>query len=240
MQNVIYSNGDSVTWGAELNNKKDERFSAILANKIKYTDCNNASAGVSNDYIYRQSLRDVLHWINHRTVWSEETGWVNADNIFMLIGWTAPTRFELWNGNHYVQERLWADYDKWGINDVNKQTEINFILNQTDIIPSYVRTFNHIISLSSILTLNRIPHYFFNVFYEYEIPTEPSQRIDKFGKLDHQTDLKTLWYHLPSSFKDKSMYSVIRENHGTFLDRNHPSAYSHTIWSNYLLTKINI
>ena len=52
---ALYSHGDSVVWGAELENKKTERFSYHIANKLELVDCNNASAGVSNDYIYRQT-----------------------------------------------------------------------------------------------------------------------------------------------------------------------------------------
>ena len=44
-------------------------------------------------------------------------------NIFVLIGWTAPTRFEWWDGSTYQQERLWMDYDKWGYSDGDKMTE---------------------------------------------------------------------------------------------------------------------
>lgn len=240
MQNAIYSNGDSVTWGSELDNKKEERFSSILANKLGYTDCNNSSAGVSNDYIYRQSIRDAIHWINHKTVWNEESGWVYADNIFMLIGWTAPTRFEWWNNGEYVQDRLWANYDMWGGLDINKHTEINFNLNQTEIIPSYIKTFNHIISLSALLAVNKIPYYFFNVFYEYEIPPEPIKKLDKFGKSEFQTDLHSLWKYLPKTFRDETMYSVIQKQGGNFLNRKHPSANSHKIWADYIEKKISI
>ena len=56
---ALYSNGDSTIWGAELDDKEKERFSSIVADKLGWIDCNNASSGVSNDYIYRQTLRDL-------------------------------------------------------------------------------------------------------------------------------------------------------------------------------------
>ena len=56
---ILYSIGDSVTWGAELENKENERFSKIIADEIGFIDCNNASAGVSNDYIFRNTMRDI-------------------------------------------------------------------------------------------------------------------------------------------------------------------------------------
>jgi hypothetical protein len=240
MKPALYSNGDSVTWGAELKNKETERFSSLISNHLEMHDCNNASSGVSNDYIYRQTLRDVLHWLKYKKVWCEELGWINTTKLFVLIGWTAPTRFERWDTNQYIQDRLWVDYDKWGSFDADKKTNISFVFNQTMDIPSYIRTFNHIISLSSILKLNNIPYYFFNTFYEYKKIKEIKTPIDKFGKTESQADLNTLWDFLPHSMKDKTMFSYIQQNGGDFLQRNHPSLKSHKLWADYLTTYINI
>lgn len=238
MNKVLYSNGDSVTWGAELENKENERFSSIISSKLGWVDCNNASSGVSNDYIYRQTLRDVTHWLQYKTVWSEKSGWVESSDLFVLIGWTAPTRFEWWGGNEYNQERLWVDYDKWGSNDNDKVTNNMVLINQTMNTPSYIRTFNHIISLSSFLEINQIPYYFFNTFYEYVIPTEPTQKIDKFGKKEFQTGLGVLWKFIPESMKGETMFSYIKRNNGDFLPRKHPSANSHKLWVDWLLEDV--
>ena len=237
---VLYCNGDSTIWGAELDNKETERFSFIIADKLNWIDCNNASSGVSNDYIYRQTIRDVSHWLKYKKVWSEETNWVDADNLFVLIGWTAPTRFEWWDNGEYRQERLWADYDKWGCTDADKMTDAMFAINQTMDIPSYIRTFNHIISLSAFLEKNNIPYYFFNSFYEYQIPSEPIEKIDKFGKSDFQSGLNSLWDFIPQSMKDETMFEYLNKNGGDFLPRKHPSAKSHKMWADNLLKKIKI
>ena len=235
MHTILYSHGDSVVWGAELENKQTERFSHHIANQFGWEDCNNASAGVSNDYIYRQTMRDVSHWLENGVVWSEETGWIKSDNLFITIGWTSPTRFEWWTGNGYQQERLWVGYDKWGENDRDRTTEDNFVLNQTEDIPSYIRTFNHIIGLASFLDKNEIPYYFFNTFYEYKFPNEPELLIDSYGRPTHQTDLQSLWKQLPPEFKNETMYSYIKENGGELLERNHPTKESHKLWANHLI-----
>jgi hypothetical protein len=240
MVHGLYSNGDSVTWGAELNDKRSERFSSLIANKFKLVDCNNSSAGISNDYIYRQTLRDIHYWLKYKKIWSEDTGWVICDNLFVLIGWTAPTRFEWWQDSEYIQERLWADYDKWGLPDKDKETEFSFIINQTLDIPSYIRTFNHIISLSAVLDKYKIPYYFFNVFYEYYDLKEPTSKIDKYGRCSYHTGLETLYEFLPESIKGQTMYNYINKNGGKFLPRNHPTKESHKLWANYLIKNINI
>ena len=235
---ALYSHGDSVVWGAELENKQTERYSHHLANHFGWVDCNNASAGVSNDYIYRQTIRDVSRWITDKSIWSEETGWVSASKLVVVIGWTSPTRFEWWTGTEYQQERLWTGYDKWGVNDKDRTTEDQFVLNQTSDIPSYIRTYNHIISLASFLEKHNIPYYFFNTFYEYKSIDEPNIKIDKFGKDVNQLDLNILWNMLPDEFTFGNMYDYIRFMGEGFLPRNHPTKEAHKEWSKFLIDEL--
>lgn len=238
MTKILYSHGDSVVWGAELENKETQRFSHHLANHYGWLDCNNASAGVSNDYIYRQTIRDVSHWLTDKTIWSEETGWVESDELIVVIGWTSPTRFEWWNGTEYQQERLWVGYDKWGENDKDKTTEDQFVLHQTEDIPSYIKTFNHITALSAFLEKHNIPYYFFNTFYPYNSPVEPLNKIDKFGKLNYQLDLNLLWNGLPDEFTFHTMYDYIKFMGEGFLPRNHPTKEAHKEWSKFLINEL--
>lgn len=233
---ILYSNGDSVVWGAELENKTKERFSKLVSNYLGAIDCNMASAGVSNDYIFRTTLRDINQWKTDGTIWSEESGWVKSENIKVIIGWTSPTRFEWWDGNKYQQERLWEGYDKWGDNDKDKTTEDLFVKNQTELIPSYIRTFQQIQSLKSILEMYNIDFCFFNVFYKYDEIEEPDLKIDKFGRNRNQTGIENYLNSFKYFFED-TMYDYIKENGGTFLPRNHPSKTSHKIWSDYIIKK---
>jgi hypothetical protein len=237
---ILYSNGDSVVWGAELEVKEMERYSKVVADHWRWVDCNNASAGVSNDYIYRQTLRDVSHWLDTKEVWSEETGWVKSDKLYVIIGWTSPTRFEWWDGEKYVQDRLWVDYDKWGKPDENQTTELQdkFILHQNELIPSYIRTFNHIVSLSSFLEKHKIPYYFYNTFYKYNTNIEINSKIDKFGRDENQLSLESLEKLLPKDFLNNTMYGYLKEKGGDFLPRKHPSKKSHYLWGSYLIHKV--
>jgi len=228
---ILYSIGDSVTWGAELENKENERFSKVIADEIGFIDCNNASAGVSNDYIFRNTMRDINQWISTHKTWSEESGWVESDEFKLIIGWTSPTRFEWWTGSEYQQERLWVGYDKWGDNDKDKTTEDIFVLHQNELIPSYIRTFNYIQSLISICELNGIDYYFFNAFYKYENVTEPKTKIDKFGRDTEQLGLDYLKIDMDD------MYYYLNNNNGTFHERKHPTKESHKMWGNYIIDK---
>lgn len=242
MKRILYSHGDSIVWGAELKDKVNQRFSNYLSINYNAIDCNNASAGVSNDYIFRHTIRDVSHWLKYKKIWSEENGWVSADELIVVIGWTAPTRFEWWSEDEkYQQDRIWADYDKWGDNDKDRITEDKFVLNQSKDIPSYIRTFNHIIGASSFLEKYKIPYYFFNSFYHYEFPDEPKNLIDKFGKPEYQIDLDSLWDNLPKEFTNQTMYDYIfLKGHYQLLPRKHPTPQAHKEWADFIIKNFNL
>ena len=229
---ILYSIGDSVTWGAELENKEQERYSKLVANHLGAIDCNNASSGVSNDYIFRNSIRDINQWIQTNKICDETNGWVESDELKVLIGWTSPTRFEWWDGEKYRQDRLWVDYDKCGKVDEYQTTELQdkFILHQNELIPSYIRTINHIISLESFLKLHNIDYYFFNTFYEYEELEEPTSKIDLWGRDTEQLGIN---YKIEMD----NMYDYLNKNGGTFHERKHPTKESHEMWANYIIEK---
>lgn len=229
---ILYTVGDSVSWGAELKNKEDERYSSLISKSIGAIDCNNATAGVSNSFIFRNTIRDVFQWNKTNRIWDETNGWIESDKLKVIIGWTAPTRFEWWNGNKYLQDRLWVDYDKWGDVDEWQNTDIQdqFILHQTENIPSYIRTFNYIHSVKSILESLNIDYYFFNTFYHYEKIQQPKEKIDTWGREEDQLGFEYLYYHMDN------MYDYLHQKNGTFLPRRHPSKESHQIWADYILT----
>ena len=233
---ILYSIGDSVVWGAELENIEKERFSNSLSKKLGAVDCNNATAGVSNDYIFRHAIRDINHFLRKGEVWSEETGWVKGDEFVLCMGITSPTRFEWWDGDKYQQERLWKGYDKWGKNDEKRTTEDKFVLHQTELIPSYIRTLQGIIAIQNICENEKIPYIIFNTFFKWNIHEikEPKHRIDKWGKIRDQLSLKSYWDMIPLNFKMESMYECFKRRGGGVLERNHPTKESHKIWSDFL------
>ena len=75
----------------ELKNKENERFSKLVADGLGAIDCNNASAGTSNDYLFRNAMRDIHQWIHTHKIWDETNGWSESDELKVLIGWTSPT-----------------------------------------------------------------------------------------------------------------------------------------------------
>jgi hypothetical protein len=80
----LFANGCSFTYGDELKNKFDDRWSYILSNKLNLEEINIAHDGASNDRI----LRSTIDWISYNTDKLKDT--------FFIIGWTGPERWEEW------------------------------------------------------------------------------------------------------------------------------------------------
>ena len=52
----IYFDGCSFTWGSELNNNEEERYSRLMCDALDAEECNYATEGGSNDRIVRNLL----------------------------------------------------------------------------------------------------------------------------------------------------------------------------------------
>ena len=74
------------------------------------------------------------------------------------------------------------------------------MLHQSELIPSYIKTFNQIISLESLLRLHNIDYYFFNTFYQYEDIDEPKSKIDKWGRENDQLGLSHYKFGMDNMF----------------------------------------
>jgi len=239
---VLYSIGDSVTWGAELIDKKN-RFSTIVANELGYMDFNCASSGISNDRIVRNTIRDISKFVNGKKISNEEIGSIKATELFALIQFTAPTRFDYFDGDVFVPERFW-DNDKWGWKDFEKITSNPYVVNQTDIRASYVRMFQQAITLNSFLEKYNIPHIIvsgftdFNedncILFDSRISEDRIQQI--FDTTDDYFGLQNMYQLLPTSFKNPSLYKHLTKD--CFAERGHANEKGNKLIANSLIKEI--
>lgn len=94
----IYANGDSWTYGSELEDPNDS-YPYLIGQELNLNVINNAKGGSSNDRIHRTSIKDILKIINEGQV------------PFVIIGWTNINRFELNNTNHdWIQFGQWPNF----------------------------------------------------------------------------------------------------------------------------------
>ena len=233
---VLYTNGDSVSWGSELKDRTN-RFSTLLAKEKGLVDFNVASSGISNDRIYRNTLRDLCKFVNGEPIYNEELGYVKVDEMFVLISFTAPTRFDYFDGDVFVNERLWTHKDKWGTIDEHRLTDSKYVIHQTDLTPSLLRVFQQIISLKSFCEANKIPYLYTNAFFEYDadeiLVLNKDINTEKVAKQFDDTNdyfgLVDLWKQIPQSFKDINLTKYLKgfKDDSMFEERGHPSIKGH-------------
>jgi hypothetical protein len=244
---VLYTNGDSVSWGSELKDRTN-RFSTLIAKEKGLVDFNVASSGISNDRIFRNTMRDVCKFLNGEPIYNEELGYVKVDEMFVLLSFTAPTRFDYFDGEVFIREHLWSDKDKWGRTDANKQNDNKYVINHSHLAPSFVRIFQQIISLTSFLKSNNIPYLCINAFFEYNIDeiadVNKNINVDKVSnQFDDTADyfgLLDLYKHIPQSFKDINLTTHLKgfNDVDMFEERGHPSPKGHKEIAELLKNKI--
>jgi hypothetical protein len=106
--NVLYSNGDSFVFGMEClgdfnieETNKEYAFSKHLADQLNCTTyINNAYNGATNDFIFRNTIFDLLEL--------EKNG-VTPSDVFVLVGWTALHRLEIAGENWYNKIPGWEE-----------------------------------------------------------------------------------------------------------------------------------
>ena len=97
MSKILYTIGDSFTYGDELENPETECYPYLLSKKLGCELVNEALPGASNDWMFRKTVK----WISNK----------NLDDIFMVIvGWSNPHRREenfefYWGGSDKYFDR---------------------------------------------------------------------------------------------------------------------------------------
>ena len=94
----IYFDGCSWTYGAELENPEEERFSKVLCNELGAEEYNIAIGGGSNDRIVRNLLVEE-HNIE--------------DYDLAVIQMTYPVRTEFFYDNEWIRVNPKNNYNKW-------------------------------------------------------------------------------------------------------------------------------
>ena len=228
---VLYSNGDSWSFGTDLNpgSRENDRWSAILSDKMNMIDFNVATSGTSNDRIFRTTLRDICLIKDGKNIWSEKTGniGVKLEDLYVVIGWSSPTRFEYYNKelNQWKQMRHDIE-DEWGFKPGDRDYDNQLLKDRFGSLKGmYSKWLSSIVSLHHILNSLNIRHLFFNAFYPMndeidkvidelqEIDTITSERTEWDDYDNHHSyfGLVSLWNNCPQSFRTFNAYRFLSE-----------------------------
>ena len=102
---ILYSIGDSFVYRGP----KYTTWSNFLSDKLGWVDANNGMSGASNDRSYRSVIRDISRIETEGKLWTEATGDIDCklEDLFVIVGWTSPFRFEWFRDGEYISSRIW-------------------------------------------------------------------------------------------------------------------------------------
>lgn len=143
---ILYANGDSWPWGAELGDESEEyrlahSYPGLVANKLNIDLQNNSLGGGSNSRTFRTTIRDISKLL------------MENKKPFALITWTELHRFELYD----TAINTWQSFPNPN-NTTNKElTDLIWGRYSTD--ASDLETFlSQLIALESFLKVHEVPY----------------------------------------------------------------------------------
>ena len=97
MNKLLYTVGDSFTYGTELQSPENNSWPLVLANKLNFTLVNDAQPGASNDYMLRAITRFCK---------------TNSPDV-VIVAFTTPDRIELGYGKHLTPNSAPQVFKNW-------------------------------------------------------------------------------------------------------------------------------
>jgi|TARA_Y100000310_G_scaffold69384_1_gene64869 hypothetical protein len=95
--NYLYVNGDSYTFGLDLEIHLKDRWSKILSEKLNCIEINESINGGSNDRMIRKFFEWTLKNKN------------KLKDTFVILGWTVPYRYEIFYEGKWTPRKV-GDY----------------------------------------------------------------------------------------------------------------------------------
>lgn len=96
----VYSNGCSLTYGSDLENREEESYPSLIAQHLNLPLLNDALPGSSNERILRTSISGITDLLEKKL------------NPLVIIGWSESLRFELCStDNEWIQFNSHRDRD---------------------------------------------------------------------------------------------------------------------------------
>ena len=247
---ILYTIGDSFVFRGP----QYTTWSKLLANKLNYIDANNGVAGTSNDRSYRSVIRDVSRVETEGKLWTEFTGDIDCklENLFIIVGWTSPSRFEWYDNGEFLSSRFWKNSTFTLMN--NSRIDFSFsddiTIPLSDMTNSLVRFFNQILTLKNFLENKKIKHIFYNTFFPFngntieyfetiieEIEQNKPKSLVGFDNPSTFYSLKSLWKQVPEDYKKYNQAKYVTSEN---LDETlHPTLEGNKLWSDFLYEKVN-
>ena len=149
---LLYTLGDSFTYGEELSDPTTQSWSAVLANKLNYDLINRGKAGCGNSYIVKTAMKQVPK--------------LKPDLV--LVAWTTCARIEV--------------ADEYGVYDISpgwnrrfaksyphRNTLMKYITSYHNELHQYRGWLRSVVLLQDFFKLRNINYRFINTFDNHEL-----------------------------------------------------------------------
>ncbi len=157
---ILYTIGDSWTYGSDLENPETECYPYHLAKKLGCDLVNEAKPGASNDWMFRKSIE----WIVKNDISKVHT---------FIVAWSMEERreehFQFFHGGSPKWERKFS----WNAHDEEYSNLSKWISEKLwNEKLSAIKTFTYIYALQEILKKNSINYLFYFPWYDVLIQDE--------------------------------------------------------------------
>lgn len=164
---LLYTIGDSWTYGWELENPKTECYPYLLSQKLGCDLINEGLPAASNDWMFRKAIE----WITKNDT--------SRLKLF-IVGWSFSSRreenFKFYHGGDSVSER------KRQGDPISKWISENLY----NVRLSYIKTYTYIYALQEILKSNKINYLFYH-------PLDPIFLQDKWYEENIKSDVHDIY-----------------------------------------------
>jgi hypothetical protein len=149
---ILYTIGDSFTYGDELNNPKKDAWPVLLSNKLGMSLINEGRSGIGNEFIVKKTIQAVSKY---------------KPNL-VIIAWTSCGRVEF--SDQYGAYDIWPGYNSRAFShDRSGKLEyrhelIKYISKHNNDVHEYRRWLRQVILLQSFLQSHSIDYIMCTVF----------------------------------------------------------------------------
>lgn len=256
--------GDSFAFGNELEDKDNNRYSALISSAFNAKEYNFALGGLGNELISSYLITEASHLISQDIIKPEETlvlvSWsslhrtcfYNKINSCFLVSWGQQIKENIIERQDVIKEILNSKHK------LSMENLYNFFQSHTDELYNSYNTFKHIYLTQQFLDSHKFKYVFLTsnsiiyhriASYEYELNNlkDANYNLNNISFQKHK--LNNYGYHLPDPkyFLDKinldSFFNVYIDD---YADKNkfkkgpngHPLDDTHKAYSSLLLDHI--
>ena len=209
----LFFSGCSITWGDELYDRMNERFSTLVSNHYGSQHLNMSNCGVSNDYIVRNAIKYLQK---------------NKPDV-VVMQFTVIHRIEYYNYDKEIAQ--------WTPQNIKTRKQKDYYISTYNDVLGVENLWKNVFLFDSFC--KSVGQKYVSIIADhYERPLSKPEKFYKFGRGYWRSlckDYKPVWMHMDllKHTKNNPHY------YANGLDGGHPSAEGHKVIANKIIELID-